>query len=453
MPRLSDIQLQSLPGSSAFPSPWFKRWFFGSQALLLALAAWFWGAYLLRQTSVVGFGYARDFLGIYVGARAVAMGSGGKLYDLQVQRTLMAAAISPYHRGTLMPFIYPAYVAQVLQPLGYLPFRTAFLIWVALNLAIAVWLATRLARWFAPSLPQRIAVFVTFFAWMPLQLTLFHGQLGILPTLAIVQALLALRSGHEWRAGWWLSAGLMKPQLILFPVLVFVIWRRWRTVLAFVIALMGLLGISIAGIGVWFTAYLRFLGEYNRGGAALSLYPEAMQNWRGLVWSLCKTENGAASWAVLLALTVISMLLVVVVCYPRSASHFQPCSLPGLAGDVRYAIAILFGILSSPHLYMHDWVVAMPAGLVLWCFASQELSSAQSVKKLLNRALLWLLAAAPVIFFAIQLVGQFVAWPIQPVPLYMGTLAAVAVASVGPGFGGSTASDPPPVISPYQDEV
>ncbi|HXY49593.1 MAG TPA: glycosyltransferase family 87 protein [Terriglobales bacterium] len=372
------------------------------------------------------------------------MGSGGRLYDLEVQRTLMDAAISPYHRGKLMPFIYPAYVAQVLRPLGYLPFRTAFLIWVALNLAIAVWLATRLSRWFAPSPLQRLAVCVTFFAWMPLQLTLFHGQLGILATLAIVQALLALRSGHEWRAGWWLSAGLMKPQLILFPVLVFLIWRRWRTVLAFVIALMGFLGISIAGMGLWFAAYLRFLVEYNRGGAALSLYPEAMQNWRGLVWSLFKTENGAASWAVLLALTVISMLLVVVVCYPRSASHRQASFLPGLAWDARYAIAILFGLLSSPHLYMHDWVVAMPAGLVLWCFASQQLSSAGSAMKIRNRALLWLLAAAPVIFFAMQLVGQFAAWPIQPVPLYMGTLAVVAVASVGPDFGASMASDPSP---------
>jgi hypothetical protein len=447
MPRLSDTQLQTLPSSSASPSLRFKRWFFLSQALLLALAAWFWGAYLLRQTSVVGFGYTRDFLGIYVGARAVAIGSGSKLYDLQVQRSLMDAAISPYHRGKLMPFIYPAYVAQVLHPLGYLSFRTALLIWVALNFAIAVWLATRLSQLFARSLLQGPAIFVTCFAWMPLQLTLFHGQLGIFPTLAIFQAVLALRSGHEWRAGWWLSAGLLKPQLILFPLLVFIIWRRWRTVLAFVIAVMGLLGISMATTGLWFAEYSRFLAVYNRGGAALSLYPEAMQNWRGLVWSLFKTENGAACWAVLLALTVISILVVVVVCYPRSStdlSDLQSGRPPGLVWAARYAVAILFGILSSPHLYMHDWVVAMPAGFVLWCFAGQKLSSAEGAKKLLNRALLWLLALAPAIFFATQLIGQSVAWPIQPVPLYMGTMAAVAAACVGPGFVGSVASDPRP---------
>jgi len=228
---------------------------------------------------------------------------------------------------------------------------------------------------------------------------------------------------------------------------VFIIWRRWRTVLALVIALMGLLSTSMAAMGFWFAEYLRFLKVYNRGGAALSLYPEAMQNWRGLVWSLFRTENGATSWAVLLALTVISVLVVVVVSYPRSSNDLSDLQsgLPlGRAGDARYAIAILFGILSSPHLYMHDWVVAMPVGFVLWCFASQELSSAESAKKLLNRALLWLLALAPAFFFAMQLFGPSAAWPIQPVPLYMSTLATVAAACVGPGFVGSLASDAHP---------
>jgi hypothetical protein len=407
----------------------------------LALAICFWGSFLLRQTSVVGFGYRTDFLGVYVGARAVATGRGYQLYDVQVQRALSDVATSPYRRGKLMPFVYPAYVALLLWPLGVLAFATALRVWVVINLIMTLWTATRLSQLFAGRLPMRVAITVIFFAWVPLQLTLFQGQLGILPTLGIIEALVALRSGHDWRAGWWLSLGLVKPQLILFPVLVLVIWRRWRALLAFLIALAGVLGISIVAIGFWITKYLHFLAEYNRRGGDFSLYPFIMQNWRGLVCLLLKTDDSVASRSVLLLLTVISVLTVVRICYlnsPRPSdvdSGFAPSLLfPSREGEASYATAVLLGLLSSPHLYMHDWVVALPVGLVLWSFAHERYSKA-GTNRYRAGALLWLLGLAPGIFFAAQFLwSKFT--PIQVVPLYMAVIVAVTVSTLGGLMGG-----------------
>lgn len=410
------------------------RWLRWEHSIVLGLAIGFWGACLLPQKGVVSYGYRTDFLGIYVGARAVAIGDPSSLYEVQAQRRLMDAAILPYHRARLMAFIYPAYVAVLFRPLGALAFATALRVWLLTNLAIAVWTAGRIAFLLAGGTLARIAIFIAFFAWVPLQLTLFQGQLGILPTLGVLEALMALRSGHEWRAGVWLSLGLVKPQLILFPLLVLVIWGRWRSVAAFVLALAGIVGGSIAVVGAWILKYLHFLAEYNRRAADLSLYPGAMQNWRGLVYAIFGTDESLASRAVLVFLTLLSILVVIGLCYvPASRRAIQPDSRFSLSfqDEGSYAIAVLLGLLSSPHLYMHDWVVAFPAGLVLWSIA-RKLYSERTPKKFHSGTLLWLLGMAPAVFLA----GQF-GWSsltsVQLVPLYaisLATLAAAMLASL-----------------------
>jgi hypothetical protein len=293
-----------------------------------------------------------------------------------------------------------------------------------MNLATVLWTATRLSRLSVSSLSGRLAILAIFAVWVPLQLTLFHGQLGILPALGILQAIVAVRSGHDLRAGWWLSLGLIKPQLILFPLLVFMVWGRWRTVMAFFIALAGALGISIGTIGFWVKSYVHFLMDYNRRGAELSLYPAAMQNWRGLVCWLVKTDRGLAVWSVLLVLSVISIVTVLLICYRHSGDlDFEYSS--SLQGEARYATAVLLGLLSSPHLYMHDWVVALPAGFILWSFARESYSRGVSMKYRAE-ALLWLLGLAPVVFFGAQFV-----WSGPTVPLFVAVLVAVTIVTLG----------------------
>ncbi len=406
-----------------------RRWLRWEHAIVLGLAIGFWVACLLPQNGVAGYGYRTDFLGVYVGARMVATGDGSLLYNVHAQRQIMDSAILPYHRDRLMAFIYPAYVAVLFRPLGALAFSTALRIWLLTNLVIALWTAVRLAFIFAGGTVARIAIVIAFLAWVPVQLTLFQGQLGILPTLGILEAMMALRSGHEWRAGVWLSLGLVKPQLVLFPLLVLMIWGRWRSLAAFVLALAGIVGTSTAAVGPWILKYLHFLAEYNRKAADLSLYPGAMQNWRGLVYEVFKTDKALASRSVLLLLSLVSILVVIGLCYiPVSRRTAQPESrfLFSFQEEGRYAIAVLIGLLSSPHLYMHDWVVAFPAGLVLWS-SGRKLYSPRSPEKSQSGALLWLLAMAPGVFFA----GQF-GWSklssIQLAPLYVIALVTLAIA-------------------------
>jgi hypothetical protein len=339
----------------------------------------------------------------------------------------MDQAIVPYHRSNLMAFVYPGYVAVLLAPLGTLSFSHAVLVFLAVNSVVALWIAFLVATRFSDSPRDRLVLLMPIFAFVPLQLTLLQNQLGLFPTLGILQGLLALRSDRPARAGWWLLMGLLKPQLIAFPLLALLLWRCWSALVPFFVGCAAVLGFSIATLGWWIPHYMAFLREYNRSGAAMSLFPNAMQNWRGLGYALLQTESSIPFRLLLVTLTGLSVTAVVVLCR-RSASAFRhavPAPSPCL-WEACFAVVTLLGILSSPHLYMHDWIVFVPAGVLLWSWI-------RHLPRHLDhspRALLGLLAACPFVFWF----SQFVAWPpqssIQLVPWYMGFMAIAGFVSI-----------------------
>src|SRR5580704_2546324 len=365
--------------------PFFlPRWLPLCHASLLALTLWFWSALLLSQTSLLGYVYSRDFSSVYVGAQIVAEGRGAQLYNLEVQRSRMDAYLLPYRRYNLLPYVYPAYVAVLLSPLAHLSLSKAFLFWAFLNFAITAWIARRLIwdRFVTPRL--RLAVLIAFLTWVPLQLTLGHSQMGLLCALGFTEALTLLEARKFWQAGCWLALGLMKPQLLVLPLLSLVLWRCWRTLASFATVVLIILGLSFAKLGLWISAYLRFLAVFNRGGAHVSVYPTAMQNWRGLVSLLLGTDL-VAQWFLAL-LTIASIGLAVFVSFPSSDSSELPPDW-----QARFAVAICLGILASPYLYGHDWVIALPALIVLFSQA-ERLSSVFDRRERAPTILGWLIA-------------------------------------------------------------
>jgi hypothetical protein len=413
-------------GSSALfsvPEPprfgWFLR---GEFAFLLVVGVVFWGGYLVHEGDLLRVGYKMDFLGIYVGSQIVASGAGSQLYDLPTQAAFSAAAVEPLKRG-IMPFVYPAYVAVILKPLGLLDFRSAIKVWFLVNLAAVFWSGIRLARFFGCGVVGQFVVLVIFLSWPPLQVTLIQGQMGLLPTVGFIESLIALAAGREWRAGFCLSLGLMKPQMILLPVLWFLLRGSWRVLASFSAVAAGVLGVSIASVGFWIPKYLHFLGEYNRRGAELALYPIAMQNWRGLACWLFGTDSGWSSRIVVLLLTGLSVLALVFLSYRGGKERSRPL----FAWEVQFAIAIVLGLLSSPHLYVHDWVAALPAGFALWAFARE--SPREGAHDSGSHALLWLIGLTPMVFFC-QLAAQTtnrLRWAGPVIPIYGLVLVTVAL--------------------------
>ncbi len=387
----------------------------------LAVMLSLWAVFLTRQTSLLDYSYRYDFLCGYVGARAVVTGNSGKLYDLSEQHLLSDAAIAPYQRSRLLPFVYPAYVALLLAPLGGLSYAHAFLLWDGINLVLALILSVRLSQ-LGSGKREKMAFFFAAWAAVPLLLTLLHAQFGMLPALGLGEALLALRAGKKARAGAWLLLGLIKPQLILAPVFALLCWRCWRAVGTFVAGTCLLAAASFAALGFWIPAYLRLLAEFERLGPELSLYPGAMQNWRGAGW----VAFGPHGAMFTLLLTGLSILLILQLAWRRSR------------WESRLAAIVLLGLLISPHLFLHDLVIAIPAGIFLYV----GLPSNQSVTALFLRGAL---ALAPVVFFLAQ-TGSF--GRIQIAPYYLMAVVFLTIAALHgkAGLRGMDSPAPPATL-------
>jgi hypothetical protein len=388
--------------------------------ILFAALLVFWTAYVAHQSGLLSYAFRTDFLGIYVGAHSVASGHGSQLYDLELQRSEMNQAVLPYHRAPLMAFIYPAYVGVLLAPLGFLSFLHAVVVMLIVNALIAVRIAWILATRFSDSPRERLTLLFGFLALVPLHLTLLQNQLGLFPALGILEAAIAFQHRKHVKAGCWFLLGILKPQLILFPLLALVLWQCWRTLLPFVVGCAAVLAVSMSIMGWWVPGYLSFLEGYGRAGPRMSLYPQAMQNWRGLASVLFGMPHPVASRTLIVALTLLSVLATIFVC--RYLSGHGPESRPE-AWEAPFALVVLLGVLSSPHLYSHDWVVFVPAAVLLqrWGRSGKAPSGGR------RRTFFWLLAGSPFVFTFSHFIGWSPGGSIQWIPWYMGALAGVGI--------------------------
>jgi hypothetical protein len=384
--------------------------------LLLVVLAVYWGTYLADQQSVLDFASRRDFVGLYVGPRTLTLGAAARLYDLGTQRATMDAAISPLRHDVLFAFVYPGYVAVVLRPLGLLSLAPAFLLWTSINLAAAAWMMVRLLFHASGNVPTRLGLLTAMLASLPLHLTLLNGQVSLLPAVAVMEAWFSLERGKGSRAGLWLALGLVKPHLLLLPLLALIVWRQWRALATFSGVALGLLLVSVLDVGVWVPAYLRFLAAYNQGGAEVARYPAAMQNWRSLfIWL---GAGDAVVWPLLSG--VASAAVAVWLCL-----RFR-LALGDSAARIVWAVVVVLGLVSAPHLYLHDWVVALPAGVFLWRSLGDGM---EKVRQTQGAAVVWLralLGAGPPAFFTAQFFGRSGPMPLVPVYVIAVVVAAIA---------------------------
>ncbi len=413
----------SVPTDAAHPhGSVLLLWLVYGVLLLGVLGIWL--LYVDHVPSVLAYAYRYDFLSVYIGARAVVTGHGAAVYDLALQRTLTDAAIAPFTRSLLLPFIYPAYMAVALAPLGALPYPVAFVLWDLINVAIVARVLFRLVPSTAARRDERIALVLIVASFVPLLLGLLQGQFQLVVLLGLVEMVLALRAGHERRAGAWLLLGLAKPHLILLPLLALLLARRWRTLAVFIAGSAAVLAGSLMVVGNWLLPYLRLLTGFSGSGEELSNYPDAMSNWRGLLTVLSGGDQGAVTLGLLIGLDLLGVAAIVAL-YLRAPGRGVATGRPATTADeVRMAGAILAGLLISPYLYLHDTVPALLAGCMLWR-AGQSARADGMGNPVRLRLLDVLLVVGPLAAYAAQIWVTGIG-PVQVGPWYM-TILLVAV--------------------------
>lgn len=363
---------------------------------LLALLALGWFSYLGGGMARLPDAYLRDFLGIYVGARLMIEGHGGQLYDLAVQQQVLNAVVAPYENIPFWTFIYPPYMAVLLAPLGWLSYTNALFLVEASSTVLAGLIIYRLVVVTTQDGAERLALVLGAASFVPLWRTLLQGQLSVWPLLGLTGAALALRGGRTRTAGLWLCLGLFKPQLIALPLLLFVLERRGRALTVLGVSAAALVGGTLLLFGNWLPSYAYLLTEASTQVASQPDLPELMLNWRGMVYALLGNDRTPLAVALQTGLVGLSVAAVIGIGWPRP-------QWGRTTGEVRLAVATLLGLLVVPHLYLHDLVLVLLPGFLLWRAVSAALAAHPGVYRLY--LLRGMLALAPLLAFVTQL-GQ-----------------------------------------------
>jgi hypothetical protein len=185
-----------------------------------------------------------------------------------------------------LPFIRPAYQAVLFVPFSLLPYRTAYLAFLAVNLvllAIAFWILrshmSHLMRvW------RFLPVFL-FLVFYPIALALMQGQDSILLLLLLTAALAALEGDQELRAGMLVGLGLFKMQIVIPVALLFLLWRRWRFFAGFALSacLLSLISLWVVGFAAS-VAFARSLFSVGTGLVAANQFPLRVSIMANLRW-------------------------------------------------------------------------------------------------------------------------------------------------------------------------
>jgi hypothetical protein len=335
-----------------------------------------------------------DFRHLYAAGYMVRTGHAGELYDIRAQQQFQDVLVGNDERA--LPFIRPAYQALLFVPFSLLPYRTAYVAFLAVNLvllAMTFWILRPNMRNLS-RVWQRLPVFV-FLVFYPTALALMQGQDSVLLLLLLAAALVALEQGQERRAGILVALGLFKMQIVIPIALLFLLWRRWRFFVGFALSsgLVSLISLWVVGFAPS-VAFARSLFSVGTGLVTANQFPlrvSIMANLRGLIFGLLGARLSAFWIQALTTVASISVLLWVALVVPGKQRTADALVL-----------AITASLIVSYYLFIHDLsVLLIPIVITLNRFI---LAHAEGPDNALDRAAAWMSAAllvAPMCIFLI----------------------------------------------------
>ena len=282
-----------------------------------------------------------DLRAFYAAGTVLRTGHGAQLYDYNYQEQVQNAVVGP--RANALPFLYPSFAALPFVPLSLLSYRAAFFVWLGLNLGLLL-LAGFLLRPWLPYFAARgwIALPAFYGCLFGVSIALVQGQISFLLLAVYCGAWVLLRQERPFLAGLLLSLGLMKFQIAIPILVLFLLWKQWRVVSGFIAGAAGLAIVSVAlvgraGVSVYFHAMSSMTRQtaFNAAAAKVryGMFPVDMPNLHGLTFGLTHGE----SWG--LGLNIVLCCVVMVFAARQKASLL---------------VALPAAMLVSYHMQPHD---------------------------------------------------------------------------------------------------
>jgi alpha-1,2-mannosyltransferase len=339
-----------------------------SRALVVVGLAVF-AIYLGLWGALIGGGHTdqADYTAFYTGWTIVADGHGSELYDPAVQAEVQHEILGgrSFEAG-LNPFNNPPHLVVPFVPLAWLPLGTSYLVWAVAQLALLAWLMWRLwtvvaADW-TPD--ERLVLIASSLAASPLLITFLQGAFSLLVCVMVTEAYIALRARRDGRAGAWLAVASIKPQAVVTLGVMLLAGRRWRAIAAGAVVGLALaaVGTIVLGPRIW-TDYLGFLSRYVSTFDEFSVRPSVMWNLRGTLTLLIGPDQAAGQATFINTVGLVGQLAGLAAVAWLWRGRWEPASA---AFDLRFALTVVIGLLTSPHLNPHDDLLLVPAAAIAY---------------------------------------------------------------------------------------
>jgi hypothetical protein len=283
-----------------------------------------------------------DFRHLYTAGYMVRTGQSADLYDYQAGVKVQKQIIFGRDVG-LPPFNHLAFEALFFAPLSYLKFSSAYLVFLAVNVALVLF-AARMAMPYLGHLREQWVLLpaASFVCFLPLAITLIQGQDSIILLVLFMAAFVCAKKGHEMAAGLLLSLTMFKFQFAIVMALLFLMWRMWKIVAGFAAGsvVVTLLSLAVTRFSSPLV-YLKYLISISsRLGAQEQLIyaidPALMPNLRGMVYGVLHAvaPNSVMQWM------TAAISLLVLAWAIRSRPSFEN--------------AVLVATICSYHCLIHD---------------------------------------------------------------------------------------------------
>jgi hypothetical protein len=297
----------------------------------------------------------RDFANYWAGGQLVLAGKQQLLFDQPAYYAWLKSIFGEHYR--IHAWSYPPHFLPLVAPLGWLEYRPALVVFLAVTFVAFAWAATMFVRRYASG-TSRPLLFLALLGYFFLQVE--TTQNGFL-TAALLLATLAFMHARPVFAGLCLALLTTKPQLGFLIPLLALLDRNWRLLgwAAIFTVLLTALSLAWFGFDSW-RAYFT---------AVLPYQQHVMTHWRGEFLYMMPGVFGAAR---ALGLT------------PESAFQLQlGVSVLALAGliwvlvrvpdPLERAFAVLAGtFLISPYAFNYDMGAMGVAAACLACRARDE---------------------------------------------------------------------------------
>lgn len=254
-----------------------------------------------------------DLRAFYAAGAILRSGHGEDLYSYSLQQQVQNAIVS--QRGEALPFLYPAFAALPFVPLSLLPYASAWLVWLAINLGlvtVSAWLLAKQLRTSALSPAVLLLLYASIFG---VSVALIQGQISSALLLVFLSAWILEQRQQEMPAGVVLALALMKFQIALPVALLLLIGRKGRMVTGFAmgavaLALLSFLLIGSKGGALYLHSMTTMTAQtaVNAAGAKThyGMYPTDMPNLHGLLFAL----SHGTRWGLLATLLLSCAVLV-----------------------------------------------------------------------------------------------------------------------------------------------